>query len=200
MGTILEPTFVGIVYDISTMNNTNLQEQLHSPEVLFKPVQILRYAIDIVNALMFLIKSKINYLNLKSKNVIVQRVGETDKVSISDFGLHNTLLGMHNDHSDKILEPEWIAPEFLKDGEFRFIESAEVYSFGILFYEMVTRLYPYEGMNAMHIGLKVAMEGLRPDMPDYVPQPLKDLIYVCWYVSTILYTYTMYNIDRVLTF
>lgn len=37
------------------------------------------------------------------------------------------------------LEPEWIAPEILKTGKTEKPEYADVYSFGMLLFEMTTR-------------------------------------------------------------
>lgn len=99
---------------------------------------------------------------------------------VMDYGFYNTLLGQFGESSDKLLEPEWIAPELLKNCYATEPNAADVYSFGILLYEMVTRQLPYANMNGMIVGLKVAVEGERPIIPMYVPAPLSELMQLCW--------------------
>ncbi|KAJ1339413.1 ribonucleoside-diphosphate reductase large subunit [Batrachochytrium salamandrivorans] len=45
---------------------------------------------------------------------------------------------------------------------------------------IVTRMHPYQIMNAMAIGIRVVVEGQRPEIPVYVPKALAQVIQQCW--------------------
>jgi hypothetical protein len=68
----------------------------------------------------------------------------------------------------------------LKGGSVVAPASVDVYAFGVLLFEIIVRQYPFDGMDAMEIGLKVALEDYRPQIPDYVPEALSGLIQSCW--------------------
>lgn len=55
-----------------------------------------------------------------------------------------------------------------------------MYSFAMLMFDLVTRTPPFEGYSAMVVGMRVARDNLRPQIPDYVPVHLKKLIELCW--------------------
>lgn len=72
----------------------------------------------------------------------------------------------------------WIAPELLHayQPDAQTVEldfnKTDVYSYGVLFCEIVTREDPFPGYNNMAVGVLVAGQGLRPEIPDFVPDPL----------------------------
>jgi len=60
-----------------------------------------------------------------------------------------------------------VAPEILGGG--RFTESADVYSFAMVAWEVLTHRLPFTGMNPVQIGLAVREQKLRPTLPDDCP-------------------------------
>ena len=52
--------------------------------------------------------------------------------------------------------PNWMAPELLRSE--RYSEKSDVWSFGIVIYEVVTLSLPYEGMSPISVMRKVAYE------------------------------------------
>ena len=72
-----------------------------------------------------------------------------------DYGFYNTILGHYGEQSDRILEPEWFAPEVLRSAYSTNPAASDSYSFGMMLYEMITRQYPFENLSPMMIGLKV---------------------------------------------
>ena len=73
---------------------------------------------------------------------------------------------------------QWMAPEVLANQ--RYAEPADVYSFGIILWEMLTGECPYEGMSAIQCALAVLNRDLRPDVPQWCPPALSALIQACW--------------------
>ena len=73
---------------------------------------------------------------------------------------------------------QWVAPEVLR--EERYSEKADVYSFAILIWELLSRKVPFVGRSAIEVAHNVAYNGLRPTLPGSSPPALRDLILRCW--------------------
>jgi serine/threonine protein kinase len=122
--------------------------------------------------------------DLKSDNLLVT---SDWTVKVADFGLSRF-------RSDKktmsqVGTPMWMAPEVIL-GE-KYTEKADVYSFGVILWEIMTRKEPYEDKEAMQIVLEVVNKGLRPKIPPhYFDCPLVPLMRDCWEevcISTFIY-------------
>jgi serine/threonine protein kinase len=77
-----------------------------------------------------------------------------------------------------LYDAAWLAPELLEayfpDAVHANLDfyAIDAYAYGIILYETVTRELPYPGLNSMAIGLLVLGEGIRPEVPDFVPDSL----------------------------
>jgi serine/threonine protein kinase len=76
--------------------------------------------------------------------------------------------------------PCWTAPEIIR-GE-KYDERVDIYSFGIVMWELLTRKQPYAGRNFMGVSLDV-LEGKRPQIPGDCPQGFAKLMKKCWHAS-----------------
>lgn len=70
----------------------------------------------------------------------------------------------------------WLAPEVIKHA--RSSKFSDVYSFGIVLWELATREEVYQGLETTQIIAKVANESLRPPVPQDCPW--KHLMVKCW--------------------
>ena len=62
-----------------------------------------------------------------------------------------------------------------------FLQTADVYPFGIILWEIVTRLEPYEDKEPMQIVVEVVNHNLRPTIPDeFSTSPIVSLMKDCW--------------------
>nr|UMO78490.1 Serine/threonine protein kinase [Pandoravirus belohorizontensis] len=113
--------------------------------------------------------------DLKSGNLLVD---QDYNVKVADFGLAR--IKEENATMTRCGTPCWTAPEVIR-GE-RYDERADVYSFGIIAWEVLTRRRPYDGLNFMNVSLDV-MEGRRPPLPGDCPAALADLIQACWHAK-----------------
>lgn len=59
-------------------------------------------------------------------------------------------------------------------------ETADVFSFAIVLWQLVTRELPYENKSTFEAAAAVAMESLRPPFPDGMPEAYKQLVEDCW--------------------
>jgi serine/threonine protein kinase len=83
---------------------------------------------------------------------------------------------MENDPTNSIVS----APEVIR-GE-KYDEKADVYAFGVIMWEVLTRKVPYEGRNFMNVSLDV-LEGRRPSIPLDCPTSFKKVMKACWHAK-----------------
>lgn len=140
--------------------------------------RVIKLLTDIAQGMNYLHLGKTQTLHrdLKSLNILV----DTDwTCKVSDFGL--THLATENGVGGAAGNggtPFWLAPEAMEDGTFT--AASDVYSFGIVVWEVITRECPFRDMNPHQAALAVMTEDARPEIPDYVPPRLQALIRRCW--------------------
>jgi serine/threonine protein kinase len=125
--------------------------------------------------------SGIIHRDLKPANLLVD---SNLTVKLTDFGFAQ----LRPESEDETLEdgrggakgtPLWMAPEIMMGKPFT--EKVDVYSFGIILWQILTRQEPF----AHHKNLKlfriaVCKRGERPPMPPDAPPRLRQLIEACW--------------------
>ena len=70
----------------------------------------------------------------------------------------------------------WLAPEVINSGQSSM--GSDVYSYGIILWEIMTRKEVYAGLTAEQIIAKVANSDLRPTLTPNLP--LRDVMASCW--------------------
>ena len=158
----------------------------------------LKFLIEISQAMNFLHKNepKIIHRDLKPLNILLSSEIKENKnnnhasIKIIDFGLSQTIYKEEEkNNNDNLLKgigsAQWMAPEELKclDG---LNEKVDVYSFGIIIWEMITRVPPYKDMEISKVVNYVCNENGRPDYnlirnyKDNVPISIFELMDDCW--------------------
>eukprot|EP00842_Homolaphlyctis_polyrhiza_P001082 jgi/Hompol1/1975/HPOL_005035-RA len=157
----------------------NLSTYLHNPAVEMTPSNAMKIAFDTIKALAYLhdLKPPMVHGNLKSRNILLSADG---KIKLSDYGFMSSVFQSRNVFTNCLFDAEWLAPEILAGEPIEDAKMLDVYAFGILLFEIVTRQYPYETMNSMAIGMQVLVEGRRPTIPAYVPPTLCQIMEQCW--------------------
>lgn len=113
--------------------------------------------------------------DLKSLNILLD---DNCLPRIIDFGISR----FHGEESELVTvtigTPHWMAPEMFNSSHYD--NKVDVYSFGILLWEMITGSTPFEGMTAFQIMNAVCQNNQRPPISDDVPEGLRNLMKACW--------------------
>ncbi|VEU39814.1 unnamed protein product [Pseudo-nitzschia multistriata] len=111
--------------------------------------------------------------DLKSANLLLD---ESYTTKVCDFGL-SRLKAQARSMTANCGTVQWMAPEVLANRSYD--ERADVYSFGIIVWELLSRECPYEGMTAIQCALAVLNRDKRPEIPKWCPPGLHALIKSC---------------------
>ena len=65
-------------------------------------------------------------------------------------------------------------------GSERYSEKADVYSFGIILWELATRECPFDGEGQIQVAMKVLNDDARPPRPAGCPAGYVELMESCW--------------------
>jgi len=160
------------------MNRGSLYRILHLRDLEIPWDLRLRMAIDVSRGMNYLHLSSpiIIHRDLKSHNLLLD---DNWRVKIGDFGLAK-LLHTADSYSEMTScgTPAWTAPEVLRNE--RYTESVDVYSFGILMWELVTRDEPHKNTPPFQVVFAVGNQGIRPTLPSSCPTEFGALLQECW--------------------
>jgi serine/threonine protein kinase len=159
---VMEYMQLGSLYDLLHNETMELEGEL--------VLQILR---DIAQGLRFLHAAtpKVIHGDLKSQNILVDSKFHT---KVADFGLSQ------KKESHRSGTPLWMAPELLR-GETSNTSSSDIYSFGMILYEVFSRKDPYEGENHRDVLRMIADKKInkRPPVPRSCPPKAAELMQKC---------------------
>lgn len=78
----------------------------------------------------------------------------------------------------------WMAPEVIEHKPYD--HKADVFSFGIMMWELLTGKLPYESLTPLQAAIGVLKTGLRPTIPHNTHPKLAALLEKCWQKDPIL--------------
>lgn len=111
--------------------------------------------------------------DLKSANILLD---DSYTAKVCDFGL-SRLKAQERSMTGNCGTVQWMAPEVLANMSYN--EKADVYSYGIIVWELLSRECPYDGMSAIQCALAVLNRDKRPEIPKWCPPSLHALIKSC---------------------
>eukprot|EP01126_Amoeba_proteus_P064265 TRINITY_DN8970_c0_g1_i6.p1 TRINITY_DN8970_c0_g1~~TRINITY_DN8970_c0_g1_i6.p1 ORF type:complete len:333 (-),score=68.66 TRINITY_DN8970_c0_g1_i6:567-1565(-) len=166
---------------VTELMEGDLHTLLHSSEIRLSNLQKLSFAIDITQGMAWLHGAKphrIIHRDLKPYNLLVD---ENWKVKVCDFGLScivDTSFIQDKDVANG--SALWMAPEVLMGQPLN--EKLDVYSFGLILWEIFTRTTPYaEYRNVTEFRKAICKDGVRPPMnKPSLPSALAPIIQQCW--------------------
>ena len=128
---------------------------------------------QIASAVHFLHSHEILHRNLCSKNILLNNQSQ---VFLSDYGFPFIKA---NTYQTAMGYPEYESPEVLEKSQ-NLTPAVDVYSFGILVWELFSRESPYTGLSPMQIKNSVIQTELRPSVPIDSPFVFQKLMNACW--------------------
>lgn len=112
--------------------------------------------------------------DLKSLNILVD---ENFHVKVADFGLSADKNG-HLSHRMGTLN--WVAPEILDVRGPGYDEKSDIYSFGMVLWEIASGRIPFAGMTELQILRRIDMRETE-EIPDSCPVQYANVIRSCWH-------------------
>ncbi|XP_074578072.1 putative serine/threonine-protein kinase SIS8 [Curcuma longa] len=175
MGAVTRPPNLSILTEL--LPRGSLYRLLHRPNTQLDEKRRLKMALDVAKGMNYLHTSHptIVHRDLKSPNLLVDK---NWVVKVCDFGLsrlkHHTFLSSKSTSGT----PEWMAPEVLRNEPSN--EKCDVYSFGVILWELATLHKPWSGMNSMQVVGAVGFQNRRLEIPNDIDPVVAQIITDCW--------------------
>ena len=133
----------------------------------------MKIAIGMARGLEYFDAMRFIHRDIKSHNILLD---ENLNPVISDFGFSRQL---GNLMTHEIGSLPWIAPELLLPGKTNYDSSVDVYSFGMVLYELLTNDLPLKNYFPTQVAILVVQRELRPELPQDNPV-MNNVIRSCW--------------------
>lgn len=138
------------------------------------PPLVIDWTKQIASGMQYLHSHKIIHRDLKSPNVLLTH---KDTLKISDFGTSR----LWTERSTKMSfagTVSWMAPEVIRNEPCS--EKVDIWSFGVVLWELLTCEIPYKGVDSSAIIWGVGNNSLQLPIPTTIPDGFKLLLKQCW--------------------
>ncbi|WCJ34673.1 Protein kinase superfamily protein [Euphorbia peplus] len=137
----------------------------------------VRQALDVARGMAFIHARGLVHRDLKSDNLLI--FGDKS-IKIADFGVARIEVQTEG------MTPEtgtyrWMAPEMIQHRPYT--QKVDVYSFGIVLWELITGMLPFQNMTAVQAAFAVVNKGVRPIIPNDCLPALGEIMTRCWDVN-----------------
>ncbi|MDR0899454.1 MAG: Stk1 family PASTA domain-containing Ser/Thr kinase [Lactobacillaceae bacterium] len=136
--------------------------------------QVVNIMEQILSAVSMAHNHGIVHRDLKPQNILIDSQG---MVKITDFGIAVARSEFGMTQTNTVLGTiHYLSPEQVRGGTTS--NKSDIYSLGIILYEMLAGRVPYEGENAVQIAMKHSNDEIPPlrNIDPNVPQPLENVI------------------------
>lgn len=141
------------------------------------PEQTINYSIQIAEALQHAHNNHIVHRDIKPHNIMVTEDG---RIKVTDFGIARAATSTTMTNTSNVIgSVHYFSPEQAR-GRFT-DEKSDIYSLGIVMYEMITGKVPFEGESPISIALKHVEEDILPlrKIDASVPENIEYIIMKC---------------------
>lgn len=157
-------------------NNGTLAQKLHDAHPIISPSNLCDFAQQIASGMQYLHSKNIIHRDLKPSNILLTR---NNDLKISDFGTHKVF----NNKSSVISTSQtgtyaYMAPEVIRGESHSF--SIDVWSYGVVLWEMFVGLRPYNNMDSSAVVWAVGNNSFHLPTPASFPDGLSFILKGCW--------------------
>ncbi|CAK7355629.1 unnamed protein product [Dovyalis caffra] len=153
---------------------------------VFKLPFLIKVAIDVSKGMNYLHQNNIIHRDLKTANLLMDEnevravpglAYTCVVVKVADFGVARvqTQSGVMTAETGTY---RWMAPEVIEHKPYD--HKADVFSFGIVMWELLTGELPYSYLTPLQAAVGVVQKGLRPTIPKHTHPKLAELLERCW--------------------
>ncbi|GMH10718.1 hypothetical protein Nepgr_012559 [Nepenthes gracilis] len=135
----------------------------------------VKQALDVARGMEYVHGLGLIHRDLKSDNLLIF----SDKsIKIADFGVARIEVQTEG------MTPEtgtyrWMAPEMIQHRPYT--QKVDVYSFGIVLWELIAGMLPFQNMTAVQAAFAVVNKGVRPTIPNDCLPVLAEIMTRCWH-------------------
>ncbi|MBA0741884.1 hypothetical protein Gogos_015005, partial [Gossypium gossypioides] len=164
----------GICASSEFMARGSIYDYLHKQRGVFKLPSLLKVALDVSKGMNYLHQNNIIHRDLKTANLLMD---ENQVVKVADFGVARV------QSQSGVMTAEtgtyrWMAPEVIEHKPYDL--KADVFSFGISLWELLTGELPYGLLTPLQAAVAVVQKSLRPTIPKHTHPRLRELLERCW--------------------
>ncbi|XP_024959141.1 serine/threonine-protein kinase STY13-like [Cynara cardunculus var. scolymus] len=134
----------------------------------------VKQALDVARGMEYVHGLGLIHRDLKSDNLLI---ASDRSIKIADFGVARIEVQTEG------MTPEmgtyrWMAPEMIQHRSYT--QKVDVYSFGIVLWELITGMLPFQNLTDVQAAFAVVNKGIRPTIPDDCLPVLSEIMTRCW--------------------
>lgn len=125
---------------------------------LVPEAQVLEWFVQTCFALLYVHQRKVLHRDLKGQNIFLMASGQ---IKLGDFGIARVLEATKDCAKSMVGTPYYLSPEIIQEKPYAF--KSDVWSLGVVLYEMVSLKHPFEAESLVYLAQKI--------LKDTVPDP-----------------------------
>ncbi|GIL68721.1 hypothetical protein Vafri_21969 [Volvox africanus] len=170
---------------VMELMDTSLDRLLHGVEGRMLHLDtVLHIAVQVARALSYL-HPTVLHRDLKPANILIsQPQSDRPVAKLADFGVSRLQTTVHATKNTEVGTAPYVAPESFDALNPSMTDRAEIYSFGVILWELLTGKRPWQGSSTAQISFAVAVHHDRlplGDVPEErCPPKVRSLVVACW--------------------
>ena len=154
----------------------SLYKYIHEEGMKLSLEQGTKWALQIAQGMHHIHQHGLAHRDLKSANVLLFE--KDDVLKVCDFGSAR-VLKKSTTPTGQTGTYRWMAPEFFDKASTKVNQRCDVFSYGMVLYEIFARQLPFPDLED-HQVLELIADGVRPPIPPELPLHIQKLMEMCW--------------------